>query len=338
MKSSSCHTHKLVILPVIFLFFLSQQDAAAQRKTFLPMFPWDCPCKMTGSLPCPQPEQRGSRLYVHITDKQGYNLELWCDNYPTSGYEINISYPDGTIENVSNCIYWLGQNLVQITYSGALDSLLLPTGGKGYYVDSLIELFHHNFVGNRDTMGFFLQYKYYVDSVIKLKYESRRNAAGVSTRILEDLEESTLSALPNDTLPDGAGHYVAYTPESKKDTNCYYTPVIYDPDSRPQQVLIRDRAGGIATEYVHFLPPQTLYGFLFDQKTSRLQFRFAKNPRHSFINLAIPRRFWKYPVNSLRLKVNNKTALCDVKYAGQYFIATIHTVRGKGKVTIDAAE
>lgn len=338
MKSSSCHGHTLAVLPVIFIFILSNLDAAAQRKTFLPMFPWDCPCKMTGSLPCPQPEQRGSRLYVHITDKQGYNLELWCDNYPSSGYEINISYPDGSIENVSNCIYWFGQNRVEITYAGALDSLLLPTGGKGYYVDSLIELFHHNFVGNKDTLGFFLKYKYYTDSVIKLRYETNRDANGVPRRKVEELEESTLSALPNDTLREGPGHYVAYTPESRNDTACYYAAAAYDLNFRPQEILIREKDGGISARTVYFLPPQSLSDFLFDPKTSRLQFRFTNNPARSFINFAIPRRLWNSPMNKLNLKVNNKSALFSVKYTAQYYIITIHVTRGKGKVVMYTAE
>lgn len=297
------------------------------------MFPWYCPCKKAGSLPCPQPDVKGSRLYVHITDRQGYNLELWCDAYPTSGYEINISYPDGTIENVSNCIYWFGQNLVEITYNGNLDSLLLPTGAKGYYVDSLIQLFHHNFVGNRDTIGFFLNYKYYVDSVIRLKYESKKDANGVSRRTVEDLEETTLSYNSGDSLSGDPGHYVSLDPDAPKDTICGYINHPYPVDFRPQQVFIRSGKGKPFTAAVYYLEPQHLYDFSFDKKI--LTFQFDGGVPNSFINLAIPVTLWDKPVKYLTAEFKNKKAAAvSVKYTAQYYIITVHSKPAKGKIKI----
>jgi hypothetical protein len=119
--------------------------ASAGVLTTAQLIAWSCPPPLAGS---PQPDTDGSELYVHVQDNAGNNFEIRC--VPTVGgwhYEYSVSLPDGTVQEISQCIYSLGLNDVSLVYQGAMSRVTAPNGTPVINVGSILVVEHSNIEG-----------------------------------------------------------------------------------------------------------------------------------------------------------------------------------------------
>ncbi len=132
---------------------LSPLQVGAQKIDTLSInVPWTCPPNRSSG--APKMDENGQRLYLHIQDKKGYDVEVWCIrtfwrtfyyrfeySYPKLG---NTSHPGDDLGLIDKCEYDEGLNDQSVEVVGKPDSLKLPDGGYLITVDSLGKYYHHN--------------------------------------------------------------------------------------------------------------------------------------------------------------------------------------------------
>ncbi len=104
---------------------------------------------------CPGPPQDGperdadsSRTYLHVVDAAGNDFKVRCINgYTGWYYEYYVSFPNGSEETLSRCIYSLGFNDLQLIYSGTLTETENAKGTPVLTVGSLDIVEHSNIEG-----------------------------------------------------------------------------------------------------------------------------------------------------------------------------------------------
>lgn len=119
--------------------------ASAGVLTTAQLILWSCPVPLAGA---PQPDTDGSKLLLHVQDNAGNNFEIRC--VPTVGgwhYEYSVSFPNGTVEEISQCIYSLGFNDVSLVYQGATSQVTAPNGTSVINVGSILVVEHSNTEG-----------------------------------------------------------------------------------------------------------------------------------------------------------------------------------------------
>lgn len=83
---------------------------------------WSCPPRRSTSPP--QKTSDGHYEMMHVEDLAGNDFEIWCVRGALSHYYLyRISFPDGGVEVLSQCVYDLGINDVSLEYEGDMSEV-----------------------------------------------------------------------------------------------------------------------------------------------------------------------------------------------------------------------
>lgn len=135
---------RFILIAVIALLPLTEPVEAAKLGT-AELLRWTCPGPTQGG---PARDADSSRTYLHVVDAAGNDFKVRCINGFTGWYyEFYVSFPNGTEEVLSRCIYWLGFNDLQLIYTGTLTETTNANGTPILTVGTLDIVEHSNVEG-----------------------------------------------------------------------------------------------------------------------------------------------------------------------------------------------
>jgi hypothetical protein len=135
----------IVVLP-------SLQQSFGEEIVLNPYIPWDCPPTDDPTAPAPTIDRDGDnktdRLYLHVMDKTGNDLEIWCLDHGGGGdFAAYISFPNGTSKYLDKCEFYCGKNYWSIFVNGTDELDQNKTSLQKFTVNgTIIRENHHNWV------------------------------------------------------------------------------------------------------------------------------------------------------------------------------------------------
>ena len=150
---------QLVLITLILVFSISlslSYEAAATESIKKPSSPWGCPPleeDETTPIPSFDKDQDGKldRLYTHIEDNNGNDLQVWCLDHGKHGdFAYYSSAPGREDIWISGCLLICGHNFGGITVTDGSDISLNGTNSNGtriYQINgTLLTYMHGNWV------------------------------------------------------------------------------------------------------------------------------------------------------------------------------------------------
>jgi hypothetical protein len=314
-------------------------SAKAQRLKGIHPFdntPWSCP-PSANQTNAPKLNNKGDRLYVHITDKTGHDFELWCRG--SNHYSYEISYPGGRPNRViSTCEFEGGINDLVVWITGK-DSFYKKDSTSYWVVDTLKRIFHHNWEPDDNWWyhrDFHLTYDFKKDSFTRINTERVKGDDGHRYDKVLYAESRGLGLFQTDeqVLKDNRQFLLHSFPGLKEPTTCGTTARA--PDS--VQIDLREFSWGNNTAEAIFPYTMHLDNFSFDGGKKVLKF-MAGNSAFGEVNLTIPGTvFQKTDTSAFNVMVNGASAKFSIISSSTQTIFTISVSKPESMVQISLKE
>lgn len=278
------------LLILVFIFTSSSNIANATSLNLNSVIPWACPPTIASTPPTAETGRgiSGDRLYLHVIDSKGNDLEIWCKTSFFLGlryWEVEVSFPNGDKSVLSKCEFSPANNKFLLKFSGTESRVPSLSGSIIIHIDGELEFFKHD---NDDFWSdIHTTYNFTSGEAIRIDTKKSHTPTSVTEKVVDTTKKtinllsppSSIFAWNTDSikLPDGETFVCT---SSEQDETSFIRPEI-------SQMVV----GNSAKTFLLYYPQMNgINEITINEETKSLQVFFSeKFVENRYLSISIPR-------------------------------------------------